>query len=189
MQQGLDRSFGPLIATVLPGFVLLAGVATRVPEIAVWMLGVGPSDPTIGGVFYVTAASTLLGMLLGALRWATIDQIFAFSGLRRPAWNDRRLIEALPAFTRLVDDHYRYYQFYSNTAIALAGAFLLWRSSPHATGHEPGWVELGLSLIVLVLLAASRDALSRYYRRTGLLLDTLKEDTDDQRKPPEANAR
>lgn len=173
------RSFGLLIAYVLPGFTLLCGLATLSEPLRLWLLGAQPGSSTlaIGGVLYITAASVVAGMILNALRWAVIDTIHHSTGLVRPVWNDALLADRLPAFERLVEDHFRYYQFYGNTALAGIFATLAWRVSPLAAGAPPRWLELAFIVVELTLVLASRDALGRYYRRTGALLALSEKET------------
>ena len=54
--------------------------------------------------------------------------------------------------------------------IALLTAYALWRSSLPEPLIGPGRIELALLIVSAVLLAGSRSALSRYYRRAGDLL-------------------
>ncbi len=130
----------------------------------------------MGGVLYVTAASIVVGMILNTLRWVLLDSLHHATGITRPAWNDALLSDHLPAFERLVEDHFRYYQFYGNTAFAAAAGFIAWRLSPAGALAPTLWPELGLLILELTLVAASRDALRRYYGRTSRLLAHSRED-------------
>ena len=68
--------------------------------------------------------------------------------------------------TPLIEDHYRYYQFYSNSLVAIA-CFMVGR-----------WTVEGFSIIELIgwlaisglFLAGSRDTLRKYYERVEALL-------------------
>jgi hypothetical protein len=121
-------------------------------------------------VFYVSIASVAVGMTVSAVRWAVVDWLHAATGLTRPAWDDSRLNEQLPAFEALVENHYRYYQFYANMLVALALAYPTWRLATQAAAFC--WADLGFLFIEGVFLAASRDALRNYYRRSAILLGT-----------------
>lgn len=184
------RGFGLLIAYVLPGFTVLLGLATLSETLRLWLVGPESSTLAVGGVLYVTAASILVGMVLNALRWVILDMLHHATGLVRPAWNDALLTDRLSAFERLVEDHYRHYQFYGNTAIAAVFAFAAWAASD-APWPSP-WPELALVALEFTLVAASRDALRRYYRRTGALLTHLQENTmtngSHHPKPPQPKA-
>ena len=165
-----NRNFGLIVAYLIPGFVLLWGVGFLDPRVASWLSGSTELGPTVAGVLYVTIASLGLGMTVSAARWATVDQLHHTTGLVRPRWTDRDLHNRIEAYTWLIENYYRYYQFYSNTLVSLLIAYALWRSSLPDPSQGIGWIELALLLISVVLLAGSRSALSRYYSRAGDLL-------------------
>jgi len=179
-------NFGIVIAYLLPGFVILCGLGFLSDAVATWLLGAGRQEPTIGGFLYVTIASLAAGMLANAFRWALIDALHFITGLQRPNWNDAVLAEKLDAFERLVEDHYRYYQFYGNLLIAILAAFGCWRASTMGDVVPLGPPEIGVALVIAVLFAGSRDALRRYYRRTAFLLGTSTPVATDRIRKPEA---
>lgn len=170
MGQRSRFGFGLLIAYVLPGFSVLAAASLVFEPLQVWLLGPSEAAPAVGGVLYVTAASILIGKLLNALRWVVLDWLHAKTGIARPEWDDRQLPGSLQAFEMLVEDHYRYYQFYGNMALALPIVLLCVRVSPDGE-PVPLWAfELPLLVIESVLIACSRDALRRYFLRAQALL-------------------
>jgi len=114
-----------------------------------------------------------MGMATSAARWLLIDNLFAWTGLPRPAWNDAMLDRKLGAFEAIVEAHFRHYQFYANSMIAIA---LAW-SVALATGsilpaNQPLWWG-GFIAIEALFLTASRNNLSHYYQRTTRLLGTV----------------
>jgi hypothetical protein len=169
--QGVSaRNFGLLIAYVLPGFVTLWGAGFVSPAVHLWLVGSTAGGPDVGGFLYTSIASVAVGMTVSAVRWATVDWLHATTGVMRPEWDDSKLSERLPAFEALVENHYRYYQFYANMLVALALAYPTWRISVGSGPFRP--TDFGFLLVEGVFLAASRDALRRYYRRSAILLGT-----------------
>lgn len=164
------RNFGLLIAYVLPGFVTLWAVALVSPAVRVWLVGSTAAGPNVSGFMYVLIASVAAGMTVSAVRWATVDWLHAVTGLVRPAWDDARLGKRLGAFEALVENHYRYYQFYANMLVALGLAYPTWCLSAGGSLFQP--TDWGFLLVEGVFFAASRDALGRYYRRSAILLGT-----------------
>ena len=75
-----------------------------------------------------------------------------------------------------MENHYRYYQFYANMLVALAIAYPTWRISTCSGLFQP--VDLAFLLVEGVFLAASRDALRRYYQRSATLLGTHERQCD-----------
>ena len=164
------RNFGYLIAYVIPGFVVVSAASRYSEAIGSW-LGVGQSaSATVGGFLYATVASVATGMIVSALRWLVLDFIHHRTGVKKPHWDFSLLQSKRAAFVSLVENHYRYYQFYGNTLVALAITSAL----PGAlsgltamTGIVGVVMAVGLSALLFV---ASRDALRKYYARTGELL-------------------
>ena len=167
MNESLDRSFGILIAYILPGFFCLAGASQSSATIAAWMSVAPSSDPTVGGFLYVTLGSLAAGMVINAFRWLLIDSLHHLTGLSRPNLDFSKLSSNLEAFKIAVEHNYRHYQFYANTVIA--GIFYS-LADQWANGH---WPLLGLLAGIVVegvLLVTSRDCLRRYYERTAQLI-------------------
>jgi len=170
MSKHTSLTFGLFIAYCLPGFLTLCGIATQSDTVLIWLLGAQTTDPTVGGVLYVTAASVGIGMVLNAFRWIAIDTIHHRSGLPKPAWDDGLLPDRLDAFARLVEDHFRYYQFYGNTLLAGLLAYPMWRSHTDLSEWPLAPTDTAFVTIEVVLFLASRDALKRYYGRVSRLL-------------------
>lgn len=168
------RSFGLLIAYIIPGFVCLLGAGTSFDAVWVWLVGGGSLGPSVGGVLYVAVASVGAGMTASVVRWAILDTTHEWTGLCRPRLDESRLTERLEAFNYLVEQHYRYYQFYGNSLVAVLAFYGLWRSSPHAVAVSIGWPEAVLVVFIAVFAAGSRDALRKYYTGSVSLLGTLR---------------
>lgn len=163
-------NFGLLMAYVLPGFVALGGAAYHVDAVRPWLQSTPADAPTVGGFLYATLASTTLGLIISGVRWAVIDRVLARTGVRQPAWDFHLFAERLAAYEVLVANHYRYYQFYANMLVSLARAYgSRMTAMPSWPGRE-AWVGVGFAFIEVVLFVAARDALGKYYARTGALL-------------------
>ncbi|MBI1827330.1 MAG: hypothetical protein HY287_04015 [Planctomycetes bacterium] len=166
------RNFGLLIAYWIPGFIALAGVGMLSPPVAAWLSA--EPGPSLGGFLYSTMASLAAGMTVSALRWAMIDTFHHCTGLIRPEWDDSRLTERLPALEYLVETHYRYYQFYGNSFVAMVFAYSAWRFSAVGKAVSCGLPDVGVAVLASVFLAGSRDTLRKYYCRATLLLGQQK---------------
>ena len=163
MRDVTTSNFGLLIAFVLPGFVLLWGMAPYSATVADWIALTTSDAPTVGGFLYVTLASVGLGQLVSTLRWLLIDSLHHRTGITPPEWSFHQLRskDVSAAFERFVEDHYRFYQFHANGLVSLTLASVAW------------WTANGFSLasftVVLLcdglLYVGSRDTMTRYYRR------------------------
>lgn len=166
MHDAFSRSFGLIIAFILPGLVGLVAVGIYHPLVASWLSTAPTTEPTVGGFLYVVLGSLAVGLTISAIRWAVIDTLHHSTGLKPPVFDFAQLQRNLEAFTVAVEHYYRYYQFYANMVVAISGLAICHQV---ASGWW-NWREYGL-LIALeaILLAASRSSLTRYYSRCGQL--------------------
>lgn len=162
-----------MVAYLLPGFIALAGIARLVPAVARWLQPTLEQGGTgLGPPVYAVLAATAVGMVLSCFRWILIDHAHHLAGVRAPQWDVDRLEARLAAFSTLVEYHYRYYQFYANTLIAVAVTYLIYRI---VGGAEPLGIvsDLGVFVLCAALFAGSRDALKKYYTRTEQLMGRI----------------
>jgi hypothetical protein len=179
------RNFGLVIAYVVPGFVALWGLSYLSGSLRLWLVGAQAGGPNVGSFLYVLLASVALGLTASAVRWAVLDTVHHMTGIAAPHWNDAKLHERLEAFEALVDNHFRYYQFYGHMLVAGTLAYAAWRLSPESASTPWGPTEAGFLFLVAVFAAGSRDALRRYYSRTATLLGTVERtDHHDERSQP-----
>jgi len=95
-----DRSFGVVIANLLPGFTSLWGVSPFVPPLAAWLDGGLTMEhaPSVGGFLYVTVASLIAGLAINVVRWVLFDNLNVATGVKKPRWDDRKLQANFDAF-------------------------------------------------------------------------------------------
>jgi hypothetical protein len=163
----LSRQFGLVIAYLLPGFVALIGIAPLSPTVAGWLHA--DQTASFGAPVYALLAATASGMVVSCFRWFFVDWVHLLTGVTPPVF-DARALDAHPAaFNLLVESHYRYYQFYANTLVAV-----VWTYSIHRWLRTDLLMSLGTNLAVLilcaVLFAGSRDALTKYRNRSSQLV-------------------
>ncbi|MEI8194342.1 MAG: hypothetical protein WCI73_00375 [Phycisphaerae bacterium] len=163
------RQFGLIVAYLLPGFVGLVGLVPLLPAIGQWLQPERQGDLGFGPPVYALLAATAVGKIISCFRWVLVDQLHHHMGVKPPQWNDRRLDEVLGGFDYLVQNHFRYYEFAANMLIASLWAYLLNRIMQTSPILGTG-TDLGMLVLTLVLFAASRDALAKYYSRTNRLL-------------------
>lgn len=167
-----NQNFGLIIAYLLPGFVALWGMSDFSPTVASWITASQHDAPTVAGFMYVTLASLAAGVTVSAVRWALLDQLHHATGIVPPVWKFAHLEDKLQGYLTLIENHYRYYQFYSNMFCAAAFAFCARLTCEAAAPPHGVAAAFGFVLLELVLLAGSRDALRKYYARTQQLLNS-----------------
>ncbi|HUO08151.1 MAG TPA: hypothetical protein VM008_07625 [Phycisphaerae bacterium] len=92
----------------------------------------------------------------------------------RPPADFSTLADRIEGFDYLVQQHYRYFEFASNMLLAVAWAYAIHRCMRTSPFLGIG-TDLGMAVLLIVLFAASRDALSKYYVRTHRLLGEIAE--------------
>jgi hypothetical protein len=70
-------------------------------------------------------AATAVGMVLSCLRWLLVDHILEWMGIQGSNLNFRQIGNHLEAFDYLFDNHNRFYQFYTNTLMAIVCTYPL----------------------------------------------------------------
>lgn len=161
--------FGLIIAYVLPGFIGLAGLTPLIPAVGRWLRPVSQGDLGLGPPVYAVLGATAVGLILSCFRWVLVDRVHRWTGVTHPTWDDAKLERVLGGFDYLVQNHYRYYEFCGNTLLAVLLAYGLNRSLATLPLLNLG-TDAGVLVVSIVLFAASRDALAKYYQRTGRLV-------------------
>ena len=170
------KNFGLLIAYVLPGFVILFGMSFVSPTALGWLNAAATATgPSVGGFLYAFLVSVACGVTASAVRWLFLDRLHQWTGIKRPRLDLRQLENKLRSFDRVVEDHYRYYEFYGGMAIATGFSYMVWRTQ-HAQAAEMHMFDLLFLFVEGIFFAASRDALRNYYGRAARVLGTLEDE-------------
>jgi hypothetical protein len=119
-------------------------------------------------------AATAVGMILSCVRWLVVDHLLQWSGIPSPAWDFGQLENRLEAFDYLSDNHYRFYQFYSNALVAILWAYTVNRLLQTSPLLGFG-TDLGVAALCVVLFLGSRDALSKFRLRANQLIGQVAE--------------
>jgi hypothetical protein len=179
-----NANFGLLIAYVLPGFVSLFAVGYLAPGVWTWLLdlpGNGARGPTVASLLYLTLASVGAGLTASTVRWTVMDWLHHYTGIPRPTWDDAKLQEKLGAFEALVENHFRYYQFYGNTCMALVVLLAARRVSGGVARFRFDGFDGVIVGLLVIFWAGSRDTLRRYYTRATVLLGQREVLSHDER--------
>ncbi len=169
VKHSIENDFGLVIAYLVPGALTLWGAGYLFPPIRSWFGATTESGPSVGGFLFVTLGAIGAGLLVSAIRWAVVDKAYHLTGIPEPRWNFSRLPGRLHAFEGLVDNHFRYFQSYANSMVALTFVFLARLVTRGLSGQGIMLSVVFLAIIALLILA-SRDALRKYYSRAEMVL-------------------
>lgn len=170
MNDVTTSNFGLLIAYILPGSVALWGIGELWPTAHAWFGDSTAQSPTVGGFLYVTLAAVGVGLFVSTVRWAIVDRIHHRTGIEQPRWDFAYLNSSLSAFELLVASHYRYYQFYANTFVAVGLTFCATVLAVQSVREHLILAVAGTAGVEIVLWLGSRDTLRKYYRRGEALM-------------------
>jgi hypothetical protein len=169
------ETFGVSIAFIAPGVVVIWGIAQHSDTVRQWFGSAAEAEVSVGGFLFVLLASLAMGVFVQGIRWALINPLVHLTGVEKKnldhsEWRDA---EKLAAFTRTVEDFYRYYQFYSNMIVATLIAYALWLNSGGVWPWErPLTLVLGLPVLVVLFLSA-RNSMDNYLKAGERILGTL----------------
>ena len=163
-------NFRLVAAYLLPGLVILWAISWHVPAVATWLATANESQPTVGGFLYLTLGSLAAGLTASTIRWATVDTLHHWTGLRAPARDFARLNRHLEVYQMLETNHYHYYQWHANMFVALCFAIASRRWGDW--WMLPDRLDMALLVLAVILFAGSRDTLRKYYHRVAMLHTT-----------------
>lgn len=170
MKAVTSDNFGLLIAYLLPGFTILWGLSYVSDTVRSW-LGASPfAAPTVSGVVYVTLASVAAGLTASTVRWLIIDKIHHWTGVPRPQWDFSRLQQNVAAYDVIVENKYRYYQFYGNMLVSLVLVYVSRRQFLGFWAAPIGYTDLGFLILGALFFVGSRDTYRKYVLRGDMML-------------------
>jgi hypothetical protein len=162
-----DLDYGIIIAFVAPGFVAFHAASYQLPTAKAWMFAASDKDQSVGVFLFVLLASLCGGLIVSGVRALVIDNLLKSSTVLRKLAVPPYTIEwsrvddkKLSVLVAIRDGHYRYYQFYSNTFVAI----VFWISC-RAFADGPNlrlWHWAVIVMTLFALLLSARDALVRY---------------------------
>jgi len=156
---------GAIIAYVIPGIVAMLGLSYFSRTVRRWLGGASNESPSFGGALLFVLMALGVGLIADTVRSHTIDEIHHRTGVEQPEWTYSQLNkEKFEQFQGIVDNHFRFHQFYGNTFICLLFAYIAWRASTKRWPWPPNWREFCLVMLLLIMWIGSRSDLDACYR-------------------------
>lgn len=173
MKDLTSTTFGYLIGFLLPGVFGLFALSAWFPEAGVILQPVMKADASIGPSVAFLLIAVGMGMCLNAIRWLVFEKWICKAHQLPPNMFTLLTKEnALTAFKSVVDEHYRYHQFYGCCAVAAFVLFVGWLHKNFVQDWRILWVIVGFVAVELVLGYAGADTFEKYVKRASIVLNS-----------------
>ena len=152
MLQMAPATFGLVIAYFFPGVIAVYAVRYSSIRLDRLLASIEQGENVIGPAVILIIAALTAGLLLSCVRTFTLEPVFRRLGAREPEVDYSCLDseQAMRRFQEIIDNVYRYYQFYANTLIALLLLLML----RHSVGGACLDGLRAFSLFFMMLVAA-----------------------------------
>ncbi|MGB8128326.1 MAG: hypothetical protein WCG81_00880 [Candidatus Angelobacter sp.] len=170
MKELTSTSFGYIIAFLLPGLLGLYALALWFTGINTLLEPALSPQTTIGPSLFLLFCALTLGLLLSAMRHFIFERWLCESHKFAPnVFRELRKNENLVAFTAVVEQHYRYHQFYGGCAVAMFILFPRWMWNHWSElGCLKGWATIALfALFQAMIIETARDSFVKYVNRAN----------------------
>jgi len=167
MKDLTSTSFGYLIAFLLPGMFGLYALSFWFPQVELLLHPVLNPDTTVGPSLVFLLIALGMGLCLSAARFFLFEQFLCRKHHLPP--NVFALLTAdgkLAPFKAVVDEHYRYHQFYGGCAVALWILFLgWWHGQDWMISEQVSYRGLGFILLETLFVVSGRDSFIKFIKR------------------------
>jgi len=174
-----STAFGLIIATLLPGLAGLYGLSFWSSALRRTFTTFQTSESNVGLFLLIVLAALALGLVASAIRWVVFERSFE---LGRFKINRDRLEpdqfqtltkqDHLPAFKAVVDEHYRYHQFFGGAFVVWPILYVGWLKQYGI--HRGFWpiliTALGAVSLWILFYVAATDSRTMYVARARGLL-------------------
>jgi hypothetical protein len=168
-----STSFGYIIGFLLPGLLSLYGLAFWSSRVEKIMQPASNIAATIGPSVILLLAALAAGLIVSAIRCYVFEKfVCRETQFEKDMFSRLGTGEKLSSFRAVVDEHYRYHQFYGGCFVGLAIAYFgwLWNTYPTLT-----WIWRAVSLVGFVVVEAlmfvtATDAYEKYIDRGNTIV-------------------
>ena len=148
-----------IIAFLLPGAIAMWGMSFFSDTVRSWLRPSSTSS-SVGGAILFLVASLTAGLLTDALRTHTVDIIHFHTGVQQAEWSFEDLDKAkLEQFQGIMDNHFRYHQFYGNAFLCILFVYASWHIKQRAWPWPPSLRALAVTFLLIVTWLGSRTDL------------------------------
>lgn len=169
MKNSLGLDFGLIIAFLLPGFLFLYGLSFSAEDVKNFLDATNLRSTSIGAFFLISLGSLATGLLISAVRWLIVDSILGWIGIGNKAldFGQLRYEKKRSGFLVIVENHYRYYQYYANSLVSIVAFSVIYLC--HGNVPTLG-VTVGVSFTLVALALGAADSCRKYHDRAAEIL-------------------
>lgn len=176
-----------LIAYVLPGMFLAFSLSLHVPTLREWLgAASAANDITVGSAVFLLLTSTLLSLLLAAVRYLVFERLHDMDKVckKYPLHNEAAMVipEVWAAHDVITDHHYRYFQCYGSLFVAVPLSAALAADVPVSWGIKIGGLILA-ALIEYTLWCNAIESMNRFFKKRSALVQLPPKETHAERTP------
>jgi hypothetical protein len=162
MKDVTSTSFGYLIAFLLPGIFGLYALSVWFPQIATLLQPIVTANTSVGPSFLFLVVAVGMGVCVSGLRYFIFEKAVFRKGAPPPGTYHGMSGDELTLHKSIVDEHYRYHQFYGGCAVALLILFIGWLVHSDSTWSQIIWWTLGFVGFEALLSASACDSFTKY---------------------------
>ena len=179
-QDHLGKSFGLVIAFLVPGMIGLYAASLHVPIFQSWFEAAAGARTTVGGFLFIVIASSGTGVFLSGVRWYVLEWLIKRGVSTKHDTSKRGETQTELVYQNMRQQHYDFYLFYSNTLVALVVLWASWLPSqlPILTAWPFSWATAKPIVVTMlgvaagwVLYASAKDAYKRYQKKRTAVLE------------------
>jgi drug/metabolite transporter superfamily protein YnfA len=163
-----STTFGYVIGFVLPGLVLLLGMAS----LSGASFELSKMDATMGYSVLVLLVAITASMLLSAVRFVTFEKLLcAKYKLEKNLFSKLVEARALDLFRAVVDEHYRYHQFFGGTFFALFVAYAAFLERAALSLNATVGTAVCFIGLQMLMVYSAKDSYEKFVKRSNAILD------------------
>jgi hypothetical protein len=168
MKDLTSTSFGYVIAFLLPGLLGLYALSYWSGGIRELLQPALKADATVGPSVILLLIALGVGLWVAAIRFFVFEKFLCRKHHFPPdLFANLTAEDRLISFKAVVDEHYRYHQFYGGCAVALVVLYTGWMRGQAYAGQcgRLALISLGFLAFEWMLIQTAADAFRRYVER------------------------
>ena len=172
MKDLTSTSFGYIIAFLLPGLLGLYALSYWPGNVGQLLQPTLQSQSTIGPSLILLLCAVGIGLCVSALRFFAFEKLLCRKHHFPPdMFAKLHASNKLVTFKAVVDEHYRYHQFYGGCAVALAILYAGWVRRTFRGFTSPFlFITVGFLAFEWLLAHTAADAFKRYVERGTIIV-------------------